>query len=472
MINYMKNRLLIILLAASVFACSEEPEAIAPSVISASDLVFDVEENVIEDDVVGTITASVVPEGELRYRITSQTPRNVVWINSETGVLKVSDLEFFDYENDDPNTLELEVEVVSEDDVKQLINVTINVINVNEPFITSWRIGDDKSITLFTNPEYAYNYKVDWGDGITSENITSDAVHTYAESGYYEVKIFGQFPAPFMAKNYLKGGGPEKRMESILQWGDNEWESFYAAFAGTHVLSLAKDIPNLSKVTNMNSMFSNCWNLRVDNIDAWDVSNVTDMSKMFAGCTNFNGDIGNWDVSHVVDMSNMFRLAQFFNQDISKWDVSSVKSMFQMFAITYHFNADISAWDVSNVENFGSMFFSSMVFNQDIGNWDMSSATNMNRMLYYTLKFDQNLERWNFPNVSDLEYFLEDSNMSIDNYTQTLLAWNANPNLRDDVYLGVGKLKYCGLGAAARDGLIERGWTFNGDIRASEEECQ
>ncbi len=34
----------------------------------------------------------------------------------------------------------------------------------------------------------------------------------------------------------------------------------------------------------------------------WDVSKVTNMSKMFSECNEFNQDIGNWDVSNVTDM--------------------------------------------------------------------------------------------------------------------------------------------------------------------------
>ncbi|UII27201.1 BspA family leucine-rich repeat surface protein [Fulvivirga maritima] len=467
----MKNRLLGVLMIMLIMACSEESEQYVPSVISVSDLTIDVVENVELNEVVGSINASVEPDSELQYRITSQEPRRVLGINSVTGELYVLEPDFFDYENDESNMINLEVEVVAGDNVKESIKVRVNLLDEEEAFIMSWLIGDDRSISIYTNPEYEYNYSVDWGDGSISESVTSDATHTYIESGYYEVKVLGVFPALFMGKKYLTDEVGEERIESILQWGDNEWESFYGAFAGTDVGFSAEDIPNLDKVTNMNSMFLNNWRLKVTNIEKWDVGNVSDMHSMFEGCTVFNQNISDWDVSRVEDMSRMFERANDFNQEIGNWDVSSVKSMFQMFAIAVNFDGNISEWDVSNVENFKGMFFSAMKFNQDIGNWDVSSATYMDRMLYSTLQFNQNLGNWNFPNVSDLDLLLEGSNMSIDNYSQTLIGWYANPNLRDDVVLGVADLKYCETGAAARTGLIQRGWTFDGDIRASQEEC-
>ena len=37
------------------------------------------------------------------------------------------------------------------------------------------------------------NYNVDWGDGNTDENVTSDITHTYSSSGVYDIKISEDF---------------------------------------------------------------------------------------------------------------------------------------------------------------------------------------------------------------------------------------------------------------------------------------
>ena len=89
---------------------------------------------------------------------------------------------------------------------------------------------------------------------------------------------------------------------------------------------------DVSNVTNMSSMFFDCWELKsVGDISKWDVSNVTDMWYMFAFCEKFNQDISKWDVSNVTDMSHMFSKCKKFNQDLSEWNVSNVTNMSHMF---------------------------------------------------------------------------------------------------------------------------------------------
>ena len=66
---------------------------------------------------------------------------------------------------------------------------TVTVIE-QRPFITTWKtdnVGgtDDNQIKIGTNPEYSYNYRVDWGDGNISEGLTGDYVHTYDSAGTY-----------------------------------------------------------------------------------------------------------------------------------------------------------------------------------------------------------------------------------------------------------------------------------------------
>ena len=43
-----------------------------------------------------------------------------------------------------------------------------------------------------------------------------------------------------------------------------------------------------------------------NSIEDWDVSKVTNMNSLFKNCKNFNEDISKWDVSNVDNMSEMF----------------------------------------------------------------------------------------------------------------------------------------------------------------------
>ena len=102
----------------------------------------------------------------------------------------------------------------------------------------------------------------------------------------------------------------------------------------------------------------------------WDVSKVTNMNSMFTK-TSFDQPLGIWNVSKVVDMNSMFAHTPF-NQPIGNWDVSSVTDILHMFHTNPNFNQDIGNWDVSNVTNMAHMFWGSTSFNQDISNWPVS----------------------------------------------------------------------------------------------------
>ena len=139
---------------------------------------------------------------------------------------------------------------------------------------------------------------------------------------------------------------------------------------------------DVSEVTNMNGMFSDCRNFNSD-LSKWNVSSVENMACMFSYCESFNADLSKWDVSNVVDMGCMFTGCKKFNSDLSKWDVSNVEDMGFMFKSCDNFNSDgksLNNWDVSNVQDMGYMFQDCYNFNSDLSKWDVSSVEDMNSM--------------------------------------------------------------------------------------------
>jgi surface protein len=214
------------------------------------------------------------------------------------------------------------------------------------PFVTTWKtdnpgMSEDNQITIQTSPDFSYNYRVEWGDGLVDENVTGDITHSYAVPGLYQVSITGVFPQPF-----FKEERDSQKLLSVEHWGNRKWLSMNRAFFDCRHL-IINDVlnPDLSRVTDMKSMFSNVDNIG-GNISNWDVSNVTNMSNLFNGADNFNLDVSGWDVSQVTHFDAMFKSTQF-NQNLAAWNISKAKSL-ASFAV----NSDLS------IENYDAILVS------------------------------------------------------------------------------------------------------------------
>ena len=269
-----------------------------------------------------------------------------------------------------------------------------------DAFITTWRTTmPDQSITI---PIVGTNYTVNWGDGSSdTESGLSRVEHTYEDAGTYSVSISGTFSRVVFGA--LGNTLPTEcnQLMAIDQWGvGRQWGSMEEAFRGcANLAGQATDVPDLSRVKNMEAMFQQATLFNQD-ISLWDVSNVTNMGRMFSdpvsGSTGgrFNQDISLWDVSSVTNMQTMFSRAGQFNQAIGRWEVGSVTNMQAMFLHAGQFNQDIGNWDVSSVTNMQAMFFSARQFNQDISRWDVRKVGNMASMFGSDGRFNQNLGRW------------------------------------------------------------------------------
>ncbi len=344
-------------------------------------------------------------------------------------------------------------------DTTSLEIVVNEPVNTERPFITTWKtdnpgVSADNQITLMTGGGGVVDYTVDWGDGSIDKNLTGNIVHTYSNAGIYQVSISGDFPSINFSFN-----DDREKIIAINQWGTINWTTFNASFLNCSNLDvLAIDIPDLSSVLQVDSMFLGCSSL-VGNtsFNNWNMSGITDMSSMFKGASMFNQYIGDWVTSEVTDISFMFSGASIFNQDISGWDVSKVTSMFASFSGASSFNQNIGNWDVSEVRELNAMFSGATAFNQDIGNWNVENAMNLQIMFSDASSFNQNLGNWNVRNAIDMDFMFLNTALSIDNYDETLIGWSNLPSLRRNVPLG-SNLMYC-RSETARQSLIDTyGW--------------
>lgn len=173
--------------------------------------------------------------------------------------------------------------------------------NCTNRFITTWETTtDNENITIPTFAGETYNYAVNWGDGTIESGLTGDATHTYTVAGNHEVLITGNFP-----RIYFNNGGDRLKIQTVQQWGTNVWSSMENAFMGCENIHItATDVPDLSNVTNMTSMFEEALLFNTD-LSTWDVSNVNIMDRMFYGATSFDQYLGDWDISNITSMEDM-----------------------------------------------------------------------------------------------------------------------------------------------------------------------
>ena len=283
----------------------------------------------------------------------------------------------------------------------------VTVKETGSAFITTWETtSNNEEITI----PGTGTYDVVWGDGKYSEDASGSASHTYAEPGTYTVAISDGL-ARINLGDSASDNANDAKLQSMEQWGDAEWTSMEGAFRdATNMVYNADDAPDLSRVTDMSSMFSDAYSFD-GNLSSWNVSQVTDMSFMFSDAEDFNGDVSSWNVSQVTDMSFMFR-ASSFNGDISEWDVSSVTSMNDMFEEAYAFNGNVSSWNVSQVTGMNAMFSAAADFNQPLSSWNVSQVTNMSFMFAGASSFQQNLGKW-YVVPADTAYATSEGNLNV-----------------------------------------------------------
>ena len=296
------------------------------------------------------------------------------------------------------------------DDDGAVATDTLVVLVTKRAFITEWKI-EDKHIIIPINDEEKFDFTVEWGDGTFDTNVKSTIAHEYKEKGTYGVRITGLFPSINFGKLEDKD---KRKLLLVKEWGATPWSSMKSAFSFCEKMNIATtDVPNLSNVTDMSSMFLSAKKFNAD-ISKWDVSNVKNMQDMFSNAWAFNQPLGDWDVSNVINMSGMFS-ATVFDQNIGDWNVSNVVDMSAMFGESA-FNQAINRWDVSNVIYMDEMFVLGS-FNQDISDWNVSNAKSLSIMLYgtpfSTINYDKLLIKWSQLSLPSDVYFEVDTHYTI-----------------------------------------------------------
>lgn len=158
-----------------------------------------------------------------------------------------------------------------------------------------------------------------------------------------------------------------------------------------------------------------------------DTSNITSMKGLFSKINGFRGNISNWDVSKVTDMESMFYdCPQFDFTQIEDWDVSSLKYANWIFEDCANMNADFSKWNVKNLKEACGMFKDCDDYEGNgLENWKIDSLLNSSDMFYGCIKFNGNLSNWNMTNVDILDHMF----YRCYKFNQDLSNWKFKQNL-------------------------------------------
>lgn len=393
-----------------------EPENLSPS---AEPQAFSVLEDVSDTHIIGTVVATD-PEGDtLTFSIVEDTAE--LFEITETGELSLLEGRALDFEIKEGHTIKVQV---SDGNISAEFTVTILVIDngvlTDDPasFITKWQVDEGQKITVGTNPDYEYDYTIDWGDGTVEELTEQNPSHTYQDEGIYSVAIKGVFPAIQMwSSDHIS----RKSLVDVAQWGTGKWQSMYRSFSNCQDLLTfsAEDTPDLSEVTDMQEMFAFSQNFN-GAIGSWNTSNVTNMHKLFFNATSFNQDLNDWDTSKVTNMSFMFYIAEGFNGAIGSWDTGNVQDMELMFLSAFTFNQNISGWNTGNVTNMRGMFTNASSFNQDIGSWNTGKVESMEEMFRGATVFNRDIGSWNTSKVVNMRSMF----MNAAAFNQDIGNWN------------------------------------------------
>ncbi len=294
--------------------------------------------------------------------------------------------------------------------------------------------------TEFTIPIVTTNglgYNVDCNDDNTTETTGETGSYTcsYGSPGTYTIRIIDNNGNKKGFRRIQFGAGTDaEKLLDIQQWGTAIWSSMSSAFRdANHTTVSATDVPDLSGVRSLSSMFRNCI-LADPDTSGWDISNITNLSYMFHDATSANPDVGSWDTSLVQNfsglfynavnatpitttsgniwntgnatrMSSMFRGAAAADPDTSGWDVSNVTTMAYMFREASNANPDVSGWNTSNVESFSAMFYKAVTaqpVTTTSGNvWNTGSALRMDNMFREASDANPDVSGWDTSKVEN-----------------------------------------------------------------------
>ena len=179
---------------------------------------------------------------------------------------------------------------------------------------------------------------------IKSENGGSDYPNNLIAK--YTANVNGVLPTFNSGYQYTVNETESNGIYTVELFSDSDFTS--CNFKGKTGLLTVDYLKVTDKVTNMNSMFSNCKKLTILDVSNFDTSNVTRMDNMFSYCSKLQSiTFGEgWNTSQVTNMQYMFEdCHNIISLNLSNFDTSNVTNMTQMINECYVLTElNISNW--------------------------------------------------------------------------------------------------------------------------------
>ncbi|MDB2447507.1 BspA family leucine-rich repeat surface protein [bacterium] len=258
---------------------------------------------------------------------------------------------------------------------------------LQKDFLFTIEVGEGDFFTLPQSEDFEYHFSVCWDN----QDLNSDgdkecerfigktdqlATHYYPDSGTYQIKINGYFPAIYFGSDAYSA----LKVISVDQIGANQYRSFKNAFNGTsNMSSFTIGDSDTSRVTDFSNAFKGDSLAKVSTLDltGLDTSSATNFTSMFNSSTVNGFVLGGLDTSNVVTMNSMFKSINVASLDLTGWDTSSVTNFHEMFRAAVIPNLNLAGLDTSKVKNMIRMFLWSTIPTVDLSTWNTSNITDM-----------------------------------------------------------------------------------------------
>ncbi|MBW8199367.1 BspA family leucine-rich repeat surface protein [Flagellimonas abyssi] len=476
----MKKILFSVLAVALFWSCGKDDGPVTPSegenkvpVIAAQS--FTVAETISDTEVIGTVEANDADEDDT-LTFTIETNSDALFEITTTGDLSLASGKTLDAatkeqhiikvkvdDGEDTASANITIKVTSEDvtPTNEAPEMADQEFKANEDIDNAYEIGileatdaDDDILTfelkendndLFMLSESGILTLAE-GKTLDYETATSHSITVTVTDGEETVEatvtvtvenvVESMFddPASFITtweigvdKYLLMPINNNYSYDFTIDWGDGTVEEYagngidissehFYPTAGTYTVAVQGEFPSFKiNASGEDKLLS---------VEQWGNIEWETFRSAFDGCTKLEFNASDKpDLTNVTDMAFMFRGSNF--------------------------NGDISGWDVSNVTDMSLMFLEAPNFDQDLGGWDIGNVENMSNMF-------------------------DDSGMSKENMSATLVGWNSyvdTNNGPENITIGIHNLTICGdeALAAGNNLMLNHDWEFTGTAEFLEE---